>query len=316
MNKKYDKDFVLKLLEPLKLKLKDLEYVHVKYRMEIECENGHTFFRTLDKFIKGRTTCWACRPPPIRIRKNYCDYPRAIKPSLENKAIEACEKLNYKFISYEEPYVNCLCQIGHPLKKKLSTLHEKGRPQCRACAGLRTGDRCRHSYDHIKDYITSEGETLISSSYVNANSMLEVRCSKGHEYPIRFNNFKKGHRCPRCKNKTENFCREIIERLTEKTFPTKRPNFLRVGSGLGQILQLDGYNEELKVAFEYDGEQHYIEFKHYGKPGRLEAQQERDKIKDQKCLENGIKLLRIPYFIKDKEEYIKSWLIENKIISA
>ena len=70
------------------------------------------------------------------------------------------------------------------------------------------------------------------------------------------------------------------------------------------------------MAFEYDGEQHYLPSTNWGGQPRLDKQIERDKIKDQKCMENGIKLLRIPYFIEDKESYIRNWLIENKIIST
>ena len=46
-----------------------------------------------------------------------------------------------------------------------------------------------------------------------------------------------------------------------------------------KVLRLDGYNEELKLAWEYNGVQHYyVADKHYGEAD-LDAQRKRDQKK-------------------------------------
>lgn len=61
--------------------------------------------------------------------------------------------------------------------------------------------------------------------------------------------------------------------------------------------ELDGFNDELKLAFEYDGEQHYKYVPHFHRNGikDFENQQERDKNKVKLCKENNINLIKIPY---------------------
>ena len=75
------------------------------------------------------------------------------------------------------------------------------------------------------------------------------------------------------------------------------------------------YNEELKLALEYDGIQHYEYVPRFHKNiNSLEKQQERDKFKDEKCKLNGITLIRVPYTVKyeDLESYIKKKLNDLK----
>jgi len=61
-------------------------------------------------------------------------------------------------------------------------------------------------------------------------------------------------------------------------------------------LELDFYIHELKLAFEYDGEQHFDRklceevFK-----SDFDAQVRRDREKDRRCRKLGIKLIRIKY---------------------
>ena len=58
--------------------------------------------------------------------------------------------------------------------------------------------------------------------------------------------------------KREEQCRLIFQSIFKrKKFPKVRPTFLR-NPKTNRCLELDGYNKKLKLAFEYDGYQHYI----------------------------------------------------------
>lgn len=62
-----------------------------------------------------------------------------------------------------------------------------------------------------------------------------------------------------------------------------------------QGLEIDIYIEDLKIGFEYQGQQHYNEVKHWGGKKKLIEQQEHDKRKKEICQKMGIKLYEIRY---------------------
>ena len=115
--------------------------------------------------------------------------------------------------------------------------------------------------------------------------------------------------------KHEQKSRVILERLLRAPFTSIRPPFLKYIHG--KNLELDGYNKDLNVAFEYQGIQHRqftpLFHKSYSD---FDKQVERDTWKHQKCAEHGITLLCIPDTIHfdDLEEYITTWCKEQGLL--
>ena len=72
--------------------------------------------------------------------------------------------------------------------------------------------------------------------------------------------------------KNETACREAIEKITGKFFPKTKAKFL-------EGLEFDGYNAELKMAIEYDGEQHTKPIKKFGGEKKFQQVQKNDKKK-------------------------------------
>lgn len=103
--------------------------------------------------------------------------------------------------------------------------------------------------------------------------------------------------------------RRVFEQLTGKTFCKVRPRFLRNPQS-GRNLELDGFSEELKLAFEYDGELHchYPNAFHRSKEA-FDQQKKRDALKDALCEQAGICLIRVPHTIKLEE--IQSFVQER-----
>jgi len=114
-----------------------------------------------------------------------------------------------------------------------------------------------------------------------------------------FNSNVPGVRRPPQESRGEQETRRVLEEMFNKPFPKKRPNFLKNPIMDGQInLELDCYNEELGIAAEYNGIQHYkySPYFHSSKEA-FHNQKYRDLIKRRACADNGIFLIEIPYNI-------------------
>lgn len=96
--------------------------------------------------------------------------------------------------------------------------------------------------------------------------------------------------------------KKAAEKIFNKSFKKIRPDFLK-SEITGKNLELDIYNEDLKLAIEYDGIQHYKYVPHFHKNGEVDFQKQlqRDKFKEEKCKEHGITLIRVPYLVKPDE---------------
>ena len=98
--------------------------------------------------------------------------------------------------------------------------------------------------------------------------------------------------CPDCKRPWigQTLTKMYLERFTGLSFPSIRPDFLKYRTG--SKLELDGFNEEYRVAFEYNGIGHYIKDSRQSEEDFIKLKA-RDEWKYKKTKENGIMLLTI-----------------------
>lgn len=109
----------------------------------------------------------------------------------------------------------------------------------------------------------------------------------------------------------EELTRLTIQTLTGHTFKTCRPHWLK-NPITGRNLELDGYNEYLGIAFEYNGIQHYKYTPRFHRnKDDLEYQVYKDRAKELLCLCHGVDLLVVPYSVGRHElcSYIQDKLI-------
>jgi hypothetical protein len=87
----------------------------------------------------------------------------------------------------------------------------------------------------------------------------------------------------------EKECRQYFEKRFKKKFIRCRPEWLNG-------LELDGYNEQLCLAFEYNGSQHYKYTPHFHKKdcNEFHKQVGRDVEKLKACANRNIRLIIIP----------------------
>jgi len=128
-----------------------------------------------------------------------------------------------------------------------------------------------------------------NKNYKNTYMKVSVICPKHGEFKSKINSLLSGVGCPKCnESRGERKIRQYLEKNNINYIyqcPIKIKNRKKP-------LYFDFYLPEHKIAIEFDGIFHYKD--HYKQS--LEIQKERDKLKNQYCQENNIKLIRIPYW--------------------
>lgn len=101
----------------------------------------------------------------------------------------------------------------------------------------------------------------------------------------------------------------ILEDIFKRPFYKVRPEFLK-NDVTGCNLEIDLFNDELKLAVEVQGDQHYkfTPFFHRNKEHFLN-QRYRDEMKKWKCKAYGITLIEVPYRIGEKK--LRSFIIDQ-----
>ena len=99
--------------------------------------------------------------------------------------------------------------------------------------------------------------------------------------------------CPKCNTSLhEEICRIFFEKIFNKKFP--KENKLEWLSR--KRMHLDGYNDYLKIAFEYQGKHHYEQIIYFHKNyNEFQECKKRDDYKRVMCKKNGINLIEIGY---------------------
>jgi len=109
-------------------------------------------------------------------------------------------------------------------------------------------------------------------------------------------------------SKGEMFCKRAIEEIYKVPFYCVRPNFLK-NPETGRNLELDMYNDSLKIAVEYNAAQHYIFPNSFHKTyEEFINQVRRDQFKVETCDQNGIYLITVPYNVPLEYESIKKYI--------
>ena len=108
----------------------------------------------------------------------------------------------------------------------------------------------------------------------------------------------------------EQICRKCLQSLFPGyEFKNSRLKGQIINPNTSQPLELDCYNEELKIAIEYHGIAHYKfqKFFHRNDPKNFVKMQERDEWKKQSCFKLGILLIIVPYNLEKEKicDFIK-----------
>ncbi len=166
---------------------------------------------------------------------------------------------------------------------------------CPICATINCSNKLKKTTQTFIKEATEVHNLFYSydkTDYMNHQSKVIITCPDHGDFEQRANTHLSGHGCPKCvESKGERFVREY---LTENNIPFETSHRFPDCKNIN-TLPFDFYLPEQNICIEYDGKQHYEVIKFFGGVGSLKQTQQRDKIKSQYCLDNGIKLIRIRY---------------------
>lgn len=255
-------------------------YVTSQHKLKWQCKNGHVW-TSLPSSVKQGFWCDQCFDDKRRHTISQMQKVASLRGGwcLSKKYVNADEALKWK------------CQQGHVWKAIPSSVTRGS--WCQRCAG-----KAKHSIQEMRALAQKRGGQCLSDKYTDAHTKLQWVCRFGHKWWAKPNGILMGQWCPECSVfRMEKVVRSIFQQLFKKPFPRARPEWLI--SPVGKPLELDGYLPSRKVAFEYNGKQHYANVERFQIGfGTLEKRQNYDRIKQSKCAERGIRLIIIPHDVK------------------
>jgi hypothetical protein len=257
----------------------------------------------LHQCLKDPSHIWMARPGGIKRGRGCPHCAGNIKLTLDEYKLQALEHgarcIADEYINDYTPIMHqCLKESNHEWLASPSSI--KQNEGCPHCAG-----NIKLTLDQYRLQALEHGMACIATEYLGASTPIQHQCLKDftHTWLARPYDIKQDHGCPHCNNlRQEPRCRAWFENYFGKLFPKSRPKWLR---NKGQM-ELDGYCEELKIAFEYNGVQHYAYRKKFSRTAEnLEDQQHRDCLKIKLCAEYGVKLVVVPYWEKNVEAFLE-----------
>ena len=279
------------------------DYNKCNKSLKIKCPNGHiTDTMTYSNFKKGQR-CKFCS------RESKAKKQRHSQKFIENEFAKNGYGLLSKYQHANES-LKIKCPNGHITDTMTYSNFKKGQ-RCNVCATIQKAEKQKLSQKEVEKIISKEGYGLLSK-YNGFHEKIKIKCCEGHEYFATLSHFQRGQRCPKCINKSEQKFREVMKEYFGAEFPIKKPKWLV--NEAGNRLFLDGYNEELKIAFEYQGRQHFEKVSFFkDTEEKFKKRQKHDKIKKEKCKEMGIILLCPTYKLDESEyrEFIKKEMDKN-----
>jgi hypothetical protein len=273
-------------------------YINANSKIKWECEFGHKWEATPGS-IKGGSWCPECVGlKKLTIEEMYDLAESRGGKCLSKKYVGAHSKLKWE------------CKCGYQWETAPNNIKQGS--WCPECVGNK-----KLTIEEMHVLAESRGGKCLSNKYKGCETKIEWECELGHQWEATPSNIKRGTWCPICSSGIgERICKAFFEQLFDYKFQKAHPDWLR--NKEGKKLELDGYNEKIKIAFEHQGIQHF-QICHYTKTKKDLLKTKRDdKIKIDLCKEHGINLIVVPEIprllkIEDVKKFIKKECKKHKI---
>lgn len=264
---------------------KKIEYSGINNIITVKCPNNHIFDISFSSFKKrlanGRNT------------RNKCEF--CYKDEKMNELINKCNSLNYTLLTTEyinrNMKLNIICDKGHNWHPTYENFM-KNDAKCLTCNNIQLSVNQRKNINDVNNILNNYGYTLISE-YINNRELITLLCPNGHYYKTSLNNFMAGKRCSICSMSSgEQEIHRILGKYNIKFIYQYKFNDCKDKLPLPFDFYLIDYN----ICIEFDGQQHFNQNSFNMTNENFNDRKHKDSIKTQYCIDNNIKLIRIPYW--------------------
>ena len=247
-----------------------------------QCEHGHVW-EASSHSVKAGSWCPVCGHLRSGKKRLSIEEMRDIAHSHGGKCLSTSYQNTDSKLQWE-------CGKGHTWLAIPSAV-KKGH-WCPECAGVK-----RLTIENAEELARERGGECLSKEYHSSGGRLKWRCAEGHTWMGQYNNMASGGWCPECSaGLGERICRAYFEQMFGRDFAKARPGWL-INSD-GYQMELDGYCEDLALAFEHQGRQHYRELENFFYSREQFAKRKRDDLRKKTlCQQHGITLIEIPQIL-------------------
>lgn len=257
---------------------------------------------------------WKIRPHNFLTLKQRCPqcYLKSKKKTQEEWIRDTKNQSDFQQYLFLEDYVDTrtpirckhlVCNNIYKVSPSKFLLGER-RPYCK---GKRISAKLVKSQkDFEKQVLELTDEYVFLEKYINAKTPIKCLHLKCHNtYMVTPNNFLRGRRCPFCRSsKGEKAIEKVLKNSMIKYEREKAFDWLK-------NRKYDFFLPEFNLIIEFNGIQHYEDLSNIGWTS-LVRQQEIDKLKEKKALQEGYNYLIIPYWkIDNIEEEINNKIKEE-----
>lgn len=220
------------------------KYVNNNTNLKWSCKYGHKWNATLKHIKNDKSWCPRCHFNNLKL---------SIKI-----AYNIAKKRNGKCLS--EKYISCdkklvwKCKNNHLWKASLSSI-KNNKTWCPECISVKKLDLKTARNVAKKHY----GKCL-SKKYINNRFHLLWKCENGHKWYASLDKVKNFSRwCPHCNmSEAQKKLQRILENLFDKKSKSNFKGFDWLKSTISnKRLEIDIWFPDIKLAVEYDGEQHF-----------------------------------------------------------
>lgn len=281
--RKSNEDFIetAKLVHGNKYDYSLAEYKNAKTKVKIICPIHGKFEQTPDNHIKGQI-CGKC----IGLHKTTQEF-------INKAKLVHGSKYDYSQTDYKKrnEKIKIICPI-HGEFEQVPYAHINLKQGCPKCVGLH---KTTQEFINEAKLIHGDKYDYSLTKYLKSKMKISIICKKHGLFYQTPNMHLRGNGCPICKeSKGEKAIRVFLIKHNIKY--AQQHKFSQCKNK--QVLPFDFYLPDYNTCIEYDGIQHYKPIKAFGGKKGFNLIKKNDLIKNNFCVTNKIRLIRIPYFSK------------------